>query len=139
MYKRQVLQVLTLQQENTTDLDGAQHVREQKKKDELQIGDMHGAVQRPGRRFSKDDLPRAARKAANETVTVVMTAGELLRALHRGDMHVEIQAHLNVTGKYFGMFRKRYHVVGPLPRSVVSIRVRYFEFQCLQTCNTSIW
>lgn len=102
-----------------------------------------------GSQFSLEDMEERKKKKKDEIVTVVVTAGQLLRALQRGDAHVEIQAHLNVTGKYFGMFRNHYHVVGPLPRSVLSIQVclclitsSYYvtlSFHILESTDTESW
>ena len=119
-----VLQELTIHQEGAAQHPNMHHPRHQHQGN-IQVAAIH-APEAVILAADKNTLQGTAKRLRNETVTVVETAGELLRALHRGDMHVEIQAHLNVTGKYFGMLRRRYHVVGPLPRSVVSIRVRCF-------------
>lgn len=68
---------------------------------------------------------RVLQQAASANVTVVTTAEKLMEAVDAGDPHIEIRAHLNLTtldpidtgdGEY---------LLGTIPSTVRSIRVRH--------------
>lgn len=64
-----------------------------------------------------------------ETVTVVKSSESLLAAVRRGDGHMQLQAHLNLTGIGDGL----YSGIGEVPWAVQSIQVRAGSLQFLHT------
>lgn len=56
-----------------------------------------------------------------ETVTIVTTPLELIMAVSQSDPHIEIRAHLNLTGVQLPAGST--HVLGDVPAGVLSIQV----------------
>lgn len=96
-----------------------------------------GSEQQPVPRTPHASSNTSRRLQADSNVTVVTTAEELLEAVTRGDPHIELQAHLDLTSQDFIVEERSQFkfLMGSIPASVESIRVRLLPpCSCMIEC-----
>ena len=98
--------------------------------EQQQVPDIRSSSRSAQRHLVAARALRQSDAAASESVTVVTTAEQLIAAVGRGDAHIELQAHLDLTAPSVSSSAV---ILGDIiPSSVQSITVCFQRYVCLR-------